>query len=49
MKPMIRHCRNCKWSIRGFGYDWCDIKYKRIHHPCLASRLCRYFEKEGGA
>lgn len=53
MKPMIRHCRNCKWviyskwAINGLTNDWCDVKYKQIHLPRFASRLCRYYTEKG--
>ena len=51
-KPMIRHCKNCKYGkekiIRFFldpdeYYTECQVIYKRINHERLKALCCKYY------
>ena len=51
-KPIIRHCRNCKYGVRRYSdiSDFvveCSVKYKSIVYPRLAALLCRYYKEKG--
>lgn len=52
-KPMIRHCKNCKWgNFNGktiYSYDsdiWCDVKYTRICncYQRVDALFCRHYK-----
>lgn len=46
-KPLIRHCRNCKWCQEtGFYGLKCIVRYKNIEYPRLKAILCMYYELE---
>ena len=46
-KPIIRHCRNCKWAkeCTSDRYISCSVKYKYIYGRSqrLRGLLCRFF------
>lgn len=51
--PIIRHCRNCKYSGSYFrAYDdYCKVKHKRIDRGMnlrLRALFCRYYKRKGG-
>lgn len=52
-KPIIKHCRNCKYSKPCFEVDAirCDIKYKSIFDDSgrLTAIFCRYFKRAAGS
>lgn len=48
-KPMIRHCRNCKWG-ECKQYDtgvYCMVKYKRIAecNQRIEAMMCWHYKK----
>ena len=58
-KPIIRHCKNCKWYYlnlrKGFDplnstfhHKECEVKYINIRHQRLAALLCRYYTQMEG-
>lgn len=50
-KPIIRHCRNCKWSKLFLVSDiHCTVTYKNITYNSEQRRkalFCRYYEPRG--
>lgn len=47
-KPIIRHCRNCKWCQK---YPLCDsiecnVTYKRIWYQRITAIFCKYYKKK---
>ena len=42
-KPLIRHCRNCKWYNRSCTID-CDVLYKDISFERLRAMFCKFYE-----
>lgn len=47
-KPIIRHCKNCKWCGDAAFYNgYCDVKYKYIKNGRKSALLCRYFKPKG--
>ena len=46
-KPMIRHCYNCEWCIRGFGFDKCDVLYISISDGKKKAKRCKFFTMTG--
>ena len=49
-KPIIRHCRNCKYSKYDYTNDatYCDVKYKGVVFSRLSALLCRFYKTKGG-
>lgn len=48
-KPIIRHCKNCKWHDKtwlGGECAYCTVKYTLILCPRLVALLCRFYRKE---
>ena len=44
-KPIIRHCRNCKYSYMKFGgYCGCEVRYKNIDCQRIRAWFCRYYK-----
>lgn len=52
-KPIIRHCRNCKYctSNVSVGNVYCDVKYKVYSHKVqrIVAMFCRFYKTEEGA
>lgn len=47
-KPMIRHCYNCEWCIRGTGFDTCDVLYESVRDNAKRkAKRCKYFTMKG--
>ena len=55
-KPLIRHCKNCKFNddYKEKDWDssdiWCRVKYKRINH-CEQRKqalFCPHYKKKRG-
>lgn len=47
-KPIIRHCKNCKWHIQFAGCDpECTVKYQWCRNPRLKALFCRYYKQKG--
>ena len=42
-KPLIRHCKNCKWYNRGCVTK-CDVRYTDIDFPRLKAKFCKFYE-----
>lgn len=46
-KPIIRHCRNCKWSKPCFMLSAvrCEVKYKSVYDDTgrITATFCKYF------
>ena len=51
-KPIIRHCKNCKWVCLDVFTDsvTCSVKYKHIlsEEQRTSALLCRYYSEEDG-
>lgn len=52
-KPIIRHCKNCKWAVKWHGHCdsvYCDIKYKLYldWQQRIAALLCKYYSQKDG-
>lgn len=46
-KPIIRHCRNCKWSIKyACCSPECTVKYEFCFNPRLKALFCRYYKQK---
>ena len=49
-KPIIRHCRNCKWGCVTYDKSVeCSIKYERIlfnSDQRLTALFCRFYKKK---
>ena len=46
-KPIIRHCRNCKYSKeRVFGDIVCTVRYTNIYEERLCALFCRHYKKK---
>lgn len=46
-KPIIRHCKNCKYGTENYRCDvYCHVKYKTIENERIAALFCRHFKKE---
>ena len=44
-KPLIRHCRNCKWCDDYWGnINKCWVRYTNIIYPRLRAIFCMYFD-----
>ena len=43
-KPMIRHCKNCKWLT---SMDFCAVKYKYKldEFQRISALLCKYYKE----
>lgn len=41
-KPMIKHCRNCKWLTE---MDYCQVRYTYKLDECqrISALLCKYY------
>ena len=54
-KPIIRHCKNCKWGIkRGYGdlsNIECSVRYRDYYNSeqRIRALLCRHYCKKEGA
>ena len=44
-KPIIRHCKNCKWYECTLVYD-CSVRYTNILYKRLRALFCRFYEKK---
>lgn len=45
-KPIIRHCRNCKWSkVRSIN-SYCTVKYDVIILERIKALFCRYYKQK---
>ena len=42
-KPLIRHCKNCKW-YGGGGWDDCQVRYREVLSYRLRALFCKFFE-----
>lgn len=46
-KPMIRHCKNCKWNQVLFGKTislcYCKVKFRNVNRPRIMALICSYF------
>ena len=49
-KPIIRHCKNCRWGETCYGYIDCTVKYKTINNSKQRIRalFCRFYKKKEG-
>ena len=49
-KPIIRHCRNCKyWQMEGVLFD-CPVIYQTaISFPRLKALFCKYYKTKEGS
>lgn len=53
-KPLIRHCKNCRWNDFEERANWCDsdiwckVKYKRINKNKQRKEalFCPHFKKK---
>ena len=45
-KPLIRHCKNCKWCEECWSNIKCHVRYKNIDFPRLKAIFCMYYELE---
>ncbi len=45
-KPIIRHCRNCKWCKEYLLCDSinCTVTYKTIWHQRIKALFCRFYK-----
>ena len=44
-KPIIRHCKNCKWRDKATLYDgYCTVKYKYIDDGRTKALFCKYYK-----
>jgi hypothetical protein len=41
-KPMIKHCRNCKW-LSEMGYCQVKYTYKFVECQRISALLCKYY------
>lgn len=52
-KPIIRHCRNCKYSVHHAITDnvYCDVRYKLFFKSVqrIKAIFCRFYKEKGGA
>lgn len=49
-KPIVRHCRNCRWCdkfvpVSNGNVVFCSVKYKPVRWQRVTALLCRYFCK----
>lgn len=48
-KPMIRHCKNCRWHKKYvIGDGECTVKYITASNPRRRALLCRFYEEKEG-
>ena len=45
-KPIIRHCRNCKWYRGRLGIEECEVKYQYILDGRKKALFCRYYKQK---
>lgn len=50
-KPIIRHCRNCKYcedryrhALDRYSYIYCQVKYKNIEFERLSALTCIHYK-----
>lgn len=45
-KPIIRHCRNCKYYNHApFQFD-CSVRYEDVFCERIRALFCRYYKKK---
>lgn len=47
-KPIIRHCKNCKYCGERFAYEYCTVKYQTIDFGRPKALFCRFYKKKEG-
>ena len=46
-KPIIRHCKNCRWCRVALYDGHCEVKYKYIDNGRIKALFCKYYKKKG--
>lgn len=48
-KPIIRHCANCKYSVKkqcwGETHYYCEVRYTKVYYPRARAVFCKYYKE----
>ena len=45
-KPIIRHCRNCKYQRESLCDGYCEVKYRFIEYGRSKALFCRFYKEK---